>query len=133
MTDPTPEQKAEALARLAADRAAELALRVSDRATEAAVERAVKDANVDRDLREHAEHLKEIDGSQRQMAKSLNAVEKTLGKLAETFDTQTAVTTALAAFVKEQATGRFSRRTLIFMGLTALAGYIAILTTILMR
>lgn len=115
----TADQKAEQLARLAADRAAKLALVDADKATELAVRRAVKDANVDRDLAEHAKRLKDINSSQRTMAIALEGVQKALESLVTADEAQ-------AKFRKEisERTGHsWSVRAAIFTGLGVIAAY----------
>jgi hypothetical protein len=129
MDDSSTEQKAEALARRAAERAADLARQDGERATRLAVDRAVKDANVDRDLREHAEHLREINGSQKKMATSLENVEKAMLQ-------QATATEAISKYVKEQGGKRFTRLQsigIVVMGLITLGVFVLALVTALAR
>jgi hypothetical protein len=141
MPDELTEHKAEALARAAAERAAELALQSvakasslaaneAEKAQAIAVARAVKDANYDRDLRDHAAHLTQINGSQRSMAASLTEVKQSVGSLAESFERQATANAAVAKYVGEQSSGQFSRRTLWIGGLAAGATWLAILATL---
>jgi hypothetical protein len=118
--EPTVEQKAEELARLASARAAELALHGAERAQKIAVDRAVKDANIDRDLRDHERHLAEINGSQRDMAKSLSALQTS-------FEEMTIANKAVAAYVVKRSGSQFSRLTLWIMALGVIASYAALL------
>lgn len=122
--DPTAEQKAERLARLAADRAAELATADAEKATRLAVDRAVKDANVDRDLREHGQHLREINGSQAKMAASLQAVEDTLEEMNTSAQ-------AVAKYIADQAGSRLSRRSLWIAALGVAAAYATIIALLI--
>ena len=121
------ERKAEELARLAADRAAVLARIDAEKTTQAAVDRAVKDANVDRDLREHSRHLEAINGSQRDMANSLQHVEQGVEELAAAFQMQIKIQEALADAIKVQHTRGISRRTLWLSALGVLAAYLTLL------
>lgn len=100
--DPSVEQKAEQLARLAADRAAKLALVDADKATELAVARALKDAKVDQVLGQHGEHLIAINGS-------IAGLHRDLSRMAATFERDTAVRETLATAVQESGARKFTR------------------------
>lgn len=117
------EQKAEALARRAADRAAQLATANAEKDKEIAVARAVRDALVDRDLADHAQHLSTINGSQANMAASLDALETSFSEL-------TTSNAAIAKYVTDQTTDKFSKRTLWFAGAAAAATWAAIIATL---
>jgi hypothetical protein len=124
MDELSAEQKAERLARAAADRAAELALVDADKATRLAVERAVRDANVDRDLAEHSAHLRQINHSQEKMALSLQAVQASLGEMV-------IANQAVAKFVREQGRSALSKRTLWLGALGMLAAWGAVIAAVL--
>lgn len=115
---PTPAEVA-----AAADRAAQLVVAATEKATQLAVERAVRDANVDRDIRDHEERLNAINGSQVEFAKSLARVEKAVDTLAEKSERSSAVTEALSQYVEKQSSGRFSKWTIIVGVVTAIAAY----------
>jgi septal ring factor EnvC (AmiA/AmiB activator) len=134
----TVEQKAEMLARMAADRAAGLVRVASDRAAglaladaEKMTERAVKDALVDRDISDHSRRLDEIDDTQRKTAKALEDLKEGMSELAAAWDKSLAITQALANSVSIQAKARFSRRQIWVMGLGALGAYAGVFVAIL--
>jgi hypothetical protein len=140
--DRSLEEKAETLARAAAERAAELAVETAakargladvaaEKAQEIAVARAVKDTIIDRDLREHSEHLNAINGSQREMATSLAGLQDDLKTVVTAGETQAAVSAALTDAVEHQLARRFSRRTQIIGGIAALGAYLALFGLIL--
>lgn len=134
----TVEQKAEVLARMAADRAAGLVRVASDRAAELALadaekmtERAVKDALVDRDISDHSRRLDGIDDTQRKTAMALEGLEKGMATLAAAWDKNMAITQALANSVSVQTKARFSRRQIWGVGLGALGAYAGVFVAIL--
>lgn len=110
---------ADALAREVAERAIALASANAEKAQELAVQRAVRDANVDRDLRDHDKQLA-------QMAKSLDGLQAA-------FEEMTTSTRAVAKYVAEQTKGQYSKRTLWVAGAAAVATWLAIIATLLTR
>lgn len=121
----------------AADRAATRAIELSrveaDRAQQLAVARAVKDANVDRDLNDHARHLEQINGSQRAMAASLEEMRRDLMKISDSFRQQMDATKVISDFVGKQTTAGFNRRSLWIAGLLAFAAYGSIVITLIIK
>lgn len=127
------ESRIEQLATVAAERAAELALRDADRTQKLAVERAVKDANVERDLREHGAHLDQINGSQHEMASTLVRLERAVSDLAATFDVQVKIQEALAKAVQKQGGLRLSRKALIISALGVIAAYCTLVVLVVIN
>jgi hypothetical protein len=124
MADPSVEQKAEELARAAADRAARLALIDAEEKTKLAVDRAVKDALIDRELHDHSEHLKQINHSQEKAAASLISLQTS-------FDELSISNQAVAKYVTEQSAAHFSRRTLWLMAIGGLGGYAGLIALLI--
>lgn len=124
LLEASAEQKAEELARMAAERAVSLATVAADKAQAIAVERAVRDANIDRDILQHAQRLDAINGSQRKMAESLASVETTLKEIVTTSQ-------AVAAHITSKNASQISRRAVVFGILTTVASYLAILALLI--
>lgn len=82
-----------------------------------AIAQAVRDALVDRTLSEHTAQLQQINGSQREMAKSLAEM--------------TVSSEAVAKYVKDQTAGQFSKWTLWLGVIAAVATWVAIIATLI--
>lgn len=117
------ERRAERLAREAAEMAAKLARDDSEKAITLAVERAVKDRDIEHRLGDHDRHFTEINGSQKQMAASLEKVEQGMGQLAESWGKQAAVNQALSDEVTTRQRKGFSLWMVIAAVVAAIGAY----------
>jgi VIT1/CCC1 family predicted Fe2+/Mn2+ transporter len=95
-------QSTEELARATAAQTAELVMAQAERTQALAIERAVRDTNIDHDLREHQQHLEQINGSQEKMADSLEALKITLSEMADMQHRQTAASEAIGTHARQQ-------------------------------
>lgn len=96
-----------------------------------AVARAIRDTNVERDLRDHGAHLREINGSQEQAVKSLASLETTQAAIVATLELARTQAAADIERQKEFASKRVSRRAFLVAVFAAIAGYLSIIVAIL--
>lgn len=96
-----------------------------------AVARAVRDTNVERDLQEHGEHLREINGSQEKAVKSLAALEATLAGIVATLAAAKIQSAEDVERQERSDANRVSKRTFALAVIAAIAGYLSVLVAVL--